>query len=545
MSFLELQNSSLTSLEDIKPSSDVTSINLSFNNLESLSGIDKFPNLEHLNLSHNDSLIDLTPLSTCKNLTGLTFSRNNLPSLTSLLPLSCLNLTSLVLFPSDLASTKPSKLYYYYLLSIMPSLQQIDARPISSDMVVTARNYFTTSEAKELVKKYHLKFEFNHTNISAASHDVDSTLNQPLEVGEVVGGVDVRTNKGFVCCSKETSLIRNSLIANQTPTVPFNQLTYDDVIDTVKSSPLVTKSIPRNSNQISNAKPPKSTNSTTNTISYEIPYNSKSNAVTIFSDGTGIGKRRRKGGSTAVDVSRQGDCDWSMKVFYSNSVLAILVNSDSFLIQNFDGDVVANLKTQNPFISKLKPFQYCNFFKVSDEIGIIFNYPKFNSLLQSNLEYFDIPINYDCVVLFQPQQDVIFYFVCGDLLEFQQFSDGPTLPIKEKAVVTNPSYSDGFNFGQSISDVISGLDEAQSGITKRLEAVTHSTKPRPVVNPIDNQSVNQNDTIDQNDVVVSEKESELSRQQLKMKQENQRLQEDRAMLADFRKQLKLITDSLP
>ncbi len=140
---LTLSRNKLTSLRDVTADfPNVESLDLSFNQLTSASGIEAFSNVRHLNLSHN-AITSLAGLQKLTSLQSLDISSNKLKSLQEFRSLSKLtSLTTLIVARNPglrpVGEEEPDVDIVLELLLLLPKLSCIDSRVITAHERVAA-----------------------------------------------------------------------------------------------------------------------------------------------------------------------------------------------------------------------------------------------------------------------------------------------------------------------------------------------------------------------------------------------------------------------
>ncbi|KAL0236441.1 hypothetical protein GEMRC1_003023 [Eukaryota sp. GEM-RC1] len=538
MPSLELSDSGLTSLDSISSSNDIVSLNVSFNTLSDISNISKLSQLSSINLSHNqltnlsplsslhmlkvlnissNPVIDLSPLSSCSNLETLVFARNHMSSLSALNCLSNLHLQTLLLAPSDLSSSCKHRIYKDYIHNLFPQLICLDGKQISSQSLLSSRNYLSSKEGKSALKKFNLS---TPPTPSPSRNPQPSPSSSNSTSASEVGDLELNffpNSRGLVVVGPETSVERNRLF-KRSINFDHQQTSIND------ASCFFNETKKQETNQ------KKSTPSLS--IHSSLGYSSSQQAVIVFSDGSGVAKRRD--GRTAIRVCEESE-GWVLHAFYDNKKesLAVMVDWNGVVIQSQQSDVIASIKNDCCEIyNGLQPDVFSNFFVLGKDLAILVNpaiLPE-GFKMSTKLPVYNFPSSHSLLVLYQFKSKFHFYFACDDLTKFSQPTDPPLIPqifkISDKSNTPEASFSD------TISSLISDLDSSTSNLNFS-NPILYSSVPRPVTakssTPV--QESNEEEPVDEFNSI--------------RKKEQETLDNDRKMLADFRSQLKFLTGNLP
>jgi Leucine-rich repeat (LRR) protein len=158
LKYLSASNNKIVDLSQLQMASPpvIEMLNLSNNQIESLSSIDRLPALTDLSVSKN-SIKSVDGLETLVNLRSLDLSNNQLESFEEVLKLAVLpNLRTLVTQGNSAVyeafAEEPERLLLELVLAV-PQLQSFDGQPITTDIRVQADRLRKAREAEVRAKK--------------------------------------------------------------------------------------------------------------------------------------------------------------------------------------------------------------------------------------------------------------------------------------------------------------------------------------------------------------------------------------------------------
>eukprot|EP00742_Colponemidia_sp_Colp-10_P011918 GILJ01013312.1.p1 GENE.GILJ01013312.1~~GILJ01013312.1.p1 ORF type:complete len:344 (-),score=32.04 GILJ01013312.1:313-1320(-) len=203
-SVLNVAFNNLTDLSGIDEFVQLKLLNISNNRVSSLNGIELLQSLQILHCSHN-CLFSLTALSQCRRLQELWLSHNSVSSLQELLHLRSLPITILVLSQNPVCSTNPPELYRAYVVHHFPHLQILDGIPVTEQERVAANQYLRARP--ELLSNLS-----RHSTVAAVSPSTPTATRfstSPLRAGSnrsVAHTTPPRRHTGHVSSRKSPSL---------------------------------------------------------------------------------------------------------------------------------------------------------------------------------------------------------------------------------------------------------------------------------------------------------------------------------------------------